>query len=395
MNTCLALSCLLLAANLVAGAVPVVTNPSTPPQIEILTLRELWRVDLDDPEAPLIGAVSAAAAGPDGTILVLDSQLAQVAVFAADGAFRQFIGGKGEGPGEVQNPLGLVLPGDGRIGMLQMWPARVVFVNLDGTPAGTLTAKATTTMFSRVQMRGNTIVACSMDWVKPEKAGENRDRLSISRLSPDGAAATTFLEKMRTTVFDPPSYDEGTSFFPQSQWCLTADGLVVLAPERDRYRLEFRALDGTLVRTVERPCKPRRRTGADREELAVNITYTRGDQVLDVTKHILDDDPAIESILLDAKENLSIYHAYSRRDLPPGIALRWDVLDPEGHWLKEVRLAADVDWKNDVLAEVGNGRWLLVRNAAAAAATAYAMPDRPKGLKDEPMVIVCYEAVAR
>ena len=46
------------------------------------------------------------------------------------------LGRQGSGPGEVNNPGDFVLMPDGTLGMVQIFPGKIVKLNLDGTPAG-------------------------------------------------------------------------------------------------------------------------------------------------------------------------------------------------------------------------------------------------------------------
>jgi len=380
-------------ANTATGEPPVVTIAADAPRVETVSLRELWRLDLGDPDAPLVGALAGVEARPDGSILVLDHQLAQVLILSADGELLGTVGRRGEGPGEIQSPTALVLPGDGRIGVLQTYPACVVFLDPDGTPAGRFAPENPSFLVQRFRMRGGVNAASGQIMGQMAEPGTSVERLRIVRLDDQGAIATTYLQKDKTTSWDPPIHDERASWFAGFRWDLLADGTLVVAPDRDRYRLEFRAPDGSVQRVVTRPFTPRRRTREDRERIADGVTFTSNGQEVDVDVRLLDTDPAIQGVTAMPDGTLRIANAYFRSDLPEGIAGRWDVLDAEGQWVKELRLAADVDWRNDHCQDLGDGRWLVIHNAGAASAAAFGQTELAEDLGDDPMVIVCCEAV--
>ena len=69
---------------------------------------------------------------------------------------------------------------------------------------------------------------------------------------------------------------------------------------------------------------------------------------------------------------------YSQRDLPDGVYMRYDVLSPEGHLEKEVRIVCPADRDRDHLALLADGRFLWFRNALSAQNAMYAhIEDRP------------------
>lgn len=54
----------------------------------------------------------------DGALAILDRQASLVRIFEPDGAYRTTLGGPGEGPGEMNVPLALVVPGPGSLWVL-------------------------------------------------------------------------------------------------------------------------------------------------------------------------------------------------------------------------------------------------------------------------------------
>lgn len=91
------------------------------------------------------------ATGPDGHAWVVDRESFTVREFGADGGELHSLGRKGQGPGEFQIPLGLVVPSGGGIWVLDIAKRAFVTFDAEGVPgpevsfreAGTVVAAAT------------------------------------------------------------------------------------------------------------------------------------------------------------------------------------------------------------------------------------------------------------
>ena len=106
--------------------------------IEHLRLEELWRVG-DASDDILFGLITRVVADTNGDLYVLDGQLSHVHVYDRDGAHLRTLFREGEGPGEVRGPRDLVLLDDGRVGVVQEQPGKMIFVDRMNNPAGELT----------------------------------------------------------------------------------------------------------------------------------------------------------------------------------------------------------------------------------------------------------------
>jgi len=69
----------------------------------------------------VFGSIEGLGHSPDGNVVVLDRISADVRVFSRSGEHLLTIAGRGGGPGELRNPLGLQLFPDGRIGVMDPW----------------------------------------------------------------------------------------------------------------------------------------------------------------------------------------------------------------------------------------------------------------------------------
>ena len=92
------------------------------------SVEEVYTVGvMDGAEWEMFGRVAGVAFGEDGSLFILDNDAGHVAVVGPDGEFVRTISNKGEGPGELNQPLGLAVLGDGRIAVNDMGRGIKVF----------------------------------------------------------------------------------------------------------------------------------------------------------------------------------------------------------------------------------------------------------------------------
>ena len=113
-----------------------VTLPAEPPSTRAIELAEQWRVGGEDDEDILMGVIFDAKMGPTGDVYLIDRQLSQVLVISPEGELVTTLGRQGEGPGELNQPHGLLLLADDKVGVIQGFPGKVTVINPDDTPGG-------------------------------------------------------------------------------------------------------------------------------------------------------------------------------------------------------------------------------------------------------------------
>jgi hypothetical protein len=94
--------------------------PDAPMPVCTLTIADSIGVELGD-SSYVFGSIEGAGYTPDGNIAVLDRISADIRIFSPGGDHIQTIGGRGGGPGELRNPLGLFIFPDGRLGVMDPW----------------------------------------------------------------------------------------------------------------------------------------------------------------------------------------------------------------------------------------------------------------------------------
>ena len=157
-----------------------------------VTLRERWRIGGDDEET-LFGRIPRVAAGPDGNVYVLDSQLCEVSVYDRDGALLRTLFREGEGPGEVREPRDMFVLGDGRVGLIQDFPGVAVMVDGQGNPAGRITVGGTEGgihSLTACQGRGDVLLLAGTHHDNSRPGFSGRD-FFLERYSPAGELLLT------------------------------------------------------------------------------------------------------------------------------------------------------------------------------------------------------------
>ena len=357
-----------LAAAAVAAAEPVTIHcPTEPPQVRTYDLVERWHQGGDDPDAPLMGwAGSESVVARDGRIYMLDRQLCHVLVFADDGTLLDTLSGEGEGPGEVRMPSTLLLFDGDQLAIKHGFPSRLARLALDGTPRGEWRCAANA-MVSKIRWSPAGWVASYSE--ADFSAGSREQSVHpcfVSLLDADGERVHNYLQATITRDHVNPSYDERADYFPYGNWDVTPDGLLVIAPERDRYRLEWRTLDGDLVRTAERDVEPRKRTDADLETLRERNSEHGPNGTNAIPCKLESCDPVIRSITVQPDGSIYVATPWTRQDLPEGVVTRYDVHDPDGRLREHMVVRGDYDLEQDGITILGDGRAVVMLNMQAA-----------------------------
>lgn len=82
------------------------------------------RTVLEEPDSALVSDVQGFAAASDGRLAVADQQTDRVQVYAPDGSLLAALGGGGEGPGELENPLDAAFTEGGGLWVVQQGGSR-------------------------------------------------------------------------------------------------------------------------------------------------------------------------------------------------------------------------------------------------------------------------------
>ena len=112
----------------------VVRNPARPIyKKDIISFEEELQIgSADKSEKYIFSAIDGLDVDDNGHIYVLDSRAAQVKVFSPDGEYLRSIGGRGQGPGEMQMPLFLQITADNELVVQDLAAQHFLYFSLDG-----------------------------------------------------------------------------------------------------------------------------------------------------------------------------------------------------------------------------------------------------------------------
>jgi hypothetical protein len=307
------------------------------------TLTTIWQQPAES-EDFLLASISDAAFDQQGNLCLVDFRQKNVQVFDPDGAWLRTMGREGEGPGEFRDARSLFFNGD-RYGVLQGFPAAIVWLNADGSPSDRVTvggADPEQQIFVAVAhavQSGPDIYA----WVNRTTFtdGERESETRIARVAADGTLGTTiYSEPDGPSARTDGGIDEGKVYdIWLGRWTTDGAGGVWVAPERDRYVLQHWNAAGELVLEITRDYEPVVRNEAGQD--AIRVWFQRRGWLLDQI-HVGRTAPVVAGLRLGDDGNLWVRLGQGGRDPESDLFAVYDVLSPSGEYLEELRLHSDL-----------------------------------------------------
>jgi hypothetical protein len=357
--------------------------------LQVIALHELWEVGADDDDDVLFGVISSIDIDAEGNVFVLDRQLTEVTMFSADGEYIGPIGREGEGPGEFRRIGHVFVSGPGEIAVMQRMPGRIVCVNTDGSPGGTITLpeafSSAPAYFYSGQRAGEDLV------LSARQIERNEDGVSFTtallRIDPSGKEIARFSEKQDTRNMSSFTVEEKSN--APVLWTVDADGNVYVNDEFDAYSIRVYDPSGALVRTIQRDYEHRQRSA---EEIEMNTPRMairhRGGQRRDAEGVPSTTDRDIQALFARPDGTLWVLNSRGAFEQPDGYLATFDVFDGDGSFLHQVGLRSEGDFRDDGLHLVGD-RLFVTRGLRAAQRA-----ERGGGEEDEdaePMSVTCYQ----
>lgn len=372
----------LMTTATVTAETPTVHCPTEPPVVRRLQLEERWRIDSEDPDAPLLGYFDQSQIlAHDDRVYLLDRQLCHILIYSDDGEFLGTIMNEGDGPGEVRNPGVMFLCADGRIAVQHGYPTRLEFVDLDGTPRGRWRLQANA-WINRIQETPLGWFGVYSETKESDEPGAFISVFHAALHDDEGRRTEEFhREQKHRHHGQSGTTDEAEEHLPWYTAVAVGTGQVVFAPVRDEYRLEWRNLGGEVERIVTRDFTAHRRTQAELDELRYrSYSIVNGDlQFAD--RKLCPRDPMIRTLEPQPDGSLRVRTSRFEKDLPPGMVCRYEVHEPTGELRERVEIydpSGDYDVSYDAIALLDDGRAMVLRNlrpAFRAATDARLHPD--------------------
>ncbi len=372
-RTVFILGLILLAHGMFApiqAEIPIVNNtePALPPRT--IELEELWRVGGDDGDL-IFGAIVEAVTDADHNVYLFDHHMKQVEVISPDGEHLRTLSREGDGPGEVRAPRDMVVLADGRIGLAELFPAKLVTLTPDGVPGETIILGGTdspetgNTATLSCERRHNTFLHGGQRSV-PGDVGMDRTQY-LKMLNESGREicqlreATTVLDFTAGNVIEKeliPPFILVNAIGP--------DGRAYVPHDRESYAVEVYSPSGKLERIIQREYKNRNRTDREMKRmLTLFESVVRGANI-QITFDIEKTNQSVASLFIDAENRLWVRHPGSVDDLPDGILAAYDLFDADGKYLQVVSIACEGQPDYDELKFLPDGRVLLIKGYVLA-----------------------------
>ena len=336
------------------NGVTIVTNgkkPNPPKGAPIkLILEEIYTVGGGDAPDRSFVEISALAVLKDGTVYVLDTKDSRVKVFDAKGKFVRAFGKAGQGPGEMNQPVGILITPENEVFVEDALNQRLAVFGLDGTFSRHIsTAKALG--LSGIQMDGRgLIVARSMGLGEAGKMS-----MDVKTYDKD------FNPKIKLASFEfPVSLQAKINPFSAMNLLYALDGQGGLFfGSQPGYEIKVLSLEGKPRRTIGREYDPVPITKEDKDEILALIPNVSGVNVRDMIQFPEYFPPFGYFVLAD--EGRLLVRTYEK-----GRAKKeyyWDVFDAEGRFVAKVSIAHEIrlwrDGKVYFIVENEDGYYVL------------------------------------
>ncbi len=362
----------LLTAAAAAAVPPLVASAAPAEDPVVVTLEPAWARGGDDDEEVLFGVPRDVVADAAGNVLVLDRQLNQIVAFTPDGEWIGNLGREGEGPGEFQQPAGLLALPDGSVAAGSTFGARFERLDLEGTPLGSLHLgddgpREGMHVLYRGGIRGGTLVAATATSSFDQSTGQMHRIQELCTFDLDGSPRATLCRAELELDFTGTRPVEEVTLLRHFLIvsAIGPDGLVYVPHGRDEYLIDVFDADGDLVRQISRPAftAPPRSEREHRRLASLSDTWSRN-AGFEIDFDTRPCEMTIQALFVTDDGHLLVRHAGSNRELPRGAFLRLDEFRADGSWRREVLVQGVGDPHMDTLAWLGGGRVAVQRGGA-------------------------------
>jgi hypothetical protein len=346
-----------------------ITLPAEPPAARTVELVEQWRIGGEDDEEILLGVIFDAKVGPEGNVYLIDRQLSQVLVLSPEGELVTILGREGEGPGEMNQPHGLLMLDDGKIGVIQGFPGKVTVINPDDTPGGEIHigGKPEDGGFNFVRELvkcGDRLVGTRGRATFDMETGKSSNVQTLAIMDLDGHDQIIVVEHSTESDMQRIVFDEAADFSELDEWAVGQDGNLYTAPVRDAYTINVRNLGGELVRTMKREFQARKRTQEDKDDLTNGMVIIMDGVRQEVDNRALDYDPPITGMDVADDGRLFVETCFDQEELlETGTAGRFDIISAAGDFVEQLTLAVPgFDGDKDALIFIDGENFAVIRN---------------------------------
>ena len=346
---------LALAAAAQAGAeqretldgVSYIRNGSEPRDgIVHLHLQEQWRHGGEDDDT-FFGMVTRVREDEAGNLYVMDAQLSRVQVFSPTGKLLRTLFGEGDGPGEVRGPRDMVLMADGRVGVVQEVPGKMIFVDRQGNPAGELNiggpgvSRGGMCQTFNAFSGGDILLVAGFVQVPGETPTQIVQTNFLSRFDEQGVESAGICRTVNKIDVSDFVFDEKKHM--ASYWSNAAvgpDNLIYAVPAIDRYEIQVFDGQGRLAKVITREYQPRKRTASEREDFGAAVRAIYYGMPFEIGVDVAAHDPAILTqqggLRVHPDGTIWVLTPQGVHDQAAGVMATFDVFDPDGEYARQV-----------------------------------------------------------
>lgn len=363
---------------------------------DTIALDELWRLGGDSEEDhEFFGVISDFLIDAENNIYILDAQLCELRMFNERGEYIRSMGREGEGPGEFRRPNSLLFMPDGKIGVVQPFPSKLVLFEPDGTPAGDFPFSPEGKGFFGLvggALSGDNL-AMVYNNMQPNE-GEFVRKVVLANVNSEGEVQTVMTEGTSSMSYaDSHCIETEWNLFERC-WSAGGDGSVYARNEFTAYEISVWDDQGALKRVITREYPKHAREKEDIERIEERWANSIARWVQSPSFDIEENWNPIEDLYGRTDGSLWVRTSRGARDLDDGIMASFDIFDADGRYLQEVIFEGEFDPENDGLFITDQYAFVVTdlisaRNAFGAGGGAE--EDEEEMEEDiEPMTIICY-----
>jgi hypothetical protein len=376
-----------------------VKNTATPAEgVETMELEELWRIGGDDEESVLLGLIAQALVDDDNNIYLLDSQLNHIEVFSSTGEHLKTLGREGTGPGEFNMAFDMVFTPDGNIGVAQVFPGKLIKLDLEGDPAGVyqpMLGEAIEGGFLALVnslSAGGNLVLSGIDISMDQQALTQTRTYFVKSFGEDGKPVADYYSEERVWDFNNFTLRERESDFVWSRIDVGPDGKVVIGTDPGAYTMTVYHPDGQIDRVIEREYTSLKRN----EKAKARATARLEGQVRQFPPgtpfEVEDMEPDVEGLYVRDDGSIWVLTSRAMWEPKPDVFQTFDVFSPAGDFVKQVDFKVDgTSWSDLLIFAKGDLVFQITGFFDAINAMVGGVSSDSEE-EPEPMEVICYRA---
>ena len=318
-----------------------------------LELEELWSIGGEEDDDVLLEFICSVVR-QDDDIYILDTVASKIHHYTVNGDFVAIYDVAGSGPGQCSSPNDLLGLGDGKFGLVNGLPAKIIVTDLKDNPRPTIKFYIPTVpdnsplrvyaiksqgnylgVFSHVMRQG---IALSIFEFRDNEYGYPQAH-ELARLLHDTPLVTN----------EVPSEIDIPYYFNREVWNISTTGQLYVAPYRDRYLINVYNPDGSLAFQIEGDYNPCERS----YDLMDYYSYS----VMGKRPYVESYEPAIMGVDI-VDDQLWVRTGCSDQH---DVYRQYDVYDLQGNFSQRVNLNYKGDGFKDNLVFLGDGLVAIVK----------------------------------